>query len=381
MIDDILDNYLIEQLNKNEKLLTIKIANITLNYNDSELKTYLKSSLEPYFIINDPDLSYGDNIILNCLSVDNLDFFSGLFKNAETIKHTSVGYHIEFSKQKIKLGDKVIFRSENSSTIVIENINNRTIFVLANSNSYLKDVKRILRDELLYNELEMSGSIPLHAGVLVKNGVGIMMLGDKGKGKTTTTLALLEKHQTSFLSNDLAFVKVDNNNIYAKGGPESIRIGIGTLFANNKLNRYIPEKYKELNISSPELWNIDEKVELEWYDLANEFEIEINSNWAQIQIALFPNINRNKSGVSISKLSKDELSNKLLENVLSPYHLEMSPWLKIVSKDKNTMKRKISYAVEKISENICGYTLEYSGDINSVREEIKKLYKPTEVKK
>lgn len=71
------------------------------------------------------------------------------------------------------------------------------------------DVTRIARI-LLTNELARQGWVIIHAACVADASDGTLILGDKGAGKTTTSLTLASRNGQSLLANDRCLIRAEN---------------------------------------------------------------------------------------------------------------------------------------------------------------------------
>ena len=122
---------------------------------------------------------------------------------------------------------------------------------------YIKRVLENLRNRIL----ESKGALFLHSsGVSIDNN-GILFIGNKGNGKTTNMLYMLERENVSYISNDNAALMPTENRTDIIAAPTRMNIRIGTL----ENNQHLKEK----------LWN---SINIyQYYDLLNNYN-ETNTN-------------------------------------------------------------------------------------------------------
>jgi hypothetical protein len=89
-----------------------------------------------------------------------------------------------------------------------------------------------LAREVMRGMLLRQGWSVLHASAVVKDGRTILTFGQKGAGKTTTALALAQRHGIGLLANDRVFVRVNGaGGVDVLPWPSAAAIGLGLLDA------------------------------------------------------------------------------------------------------------------------------------------------------
>jgi HprK-related kinase B len=103
-----------------------------------------------------------------------------------------------------------------------------------------------------------------HAAGLQYKQHGLGMAGFSGGGKSTLMLKLLEDDNSSYLTNDRLFVRVENMNVIAAGIAKLPRVNPGTIVHNPRLQQLITEQQKKeyLALPSAELWDLEEKYDV-----------------------------------------------------------------------------------------------------------------------
>lgn len=238
--------------------------------------------------------------------------------------------------------------------------------------SSLREIKRLVREQILYGSRESKFQIPLHSGAFRYNGKGFMVMGDKGSGKTSTILSMLHEG-SDFISNDLIFLKKEDG-FYVLGTPESIRIGIGTAKQYKELESLIPNQFKELESNSLELWKVPKniKTEIEWYELDRLFSTKVLTSWTKMHFVIFPKINRELIKPIVEYLDSDKLYEYLNNNNLSTYKgdAQNGPWLSSIKVDKKAILDNQNEIFNKASQSLKGISIVFNGDKYQLKEAI-----------
>jgi HprK-related kinase B len=111
------------------------------------------------------------------------------------------------------------------------------------------------------NWLQRRGWLICHAAALDINGHGVGIAGLSGGGKSTLMLALMDRPDVSYVTNDRLFIKPDNGAVRGAGIPKMPRINPGTIVHNPALHGLIgAERRRELlALPREELWHLEEK--------------------------------------------------------------------------------------------------------------------------
>jgi hypothetical protein len=142
------------------------------------------------------------------------------------------------------MDNKYIY-NERYKTYVLVNKTKRKIYIIGQKeNGYLypkrisyiaAEVYNVIRS-VLQIEMENKGAIILHGSSMTINNKGIVFLGSKGSGKTTSLIASVLKRVVSYMSNDRVFVYSENNKVKINGWPSTCRI---TMDAVNLFQNYL----------------------------------------------------------------------------------------------------------------------------------------------
>lgn len=100
-----------------------------------------------------------------------------------------------------------------------------TLYVSDGSHYHLLES---IRYTLLAAE-QAAGTIVMHASAALGERGAVLVLGDKGRGKTTTMLSLLTQNGLSYFSGDKVLVDKVDGRLRLRGWPDYPHIGVGTL--------------------------------------------------------------------------------------------------------------------------------------------------------
>lgn len=142
------------------------------------------------------------------------------------------------------------------------------IFALPSSiNNVEKWIIRLIREIMLEYYVE-NGFIPMHSSAVECCRGGVMFVGNKGSGKSTSMMSCVGDG-CSIISNDLVFLGIESGRIVIKGWPWCITLGNSLLAETNKFNEIISSSAKTRFLPKDfcTLWNT------EWSWKANLYKI------------------------------------------------------------------------------------------------------------
>jgi hypothetical protein len=184
-----------------------------------------------------------------------------------------------------------------------------------------KEVRRVVRDQLLVRFEESRGGIVIHSSCLAyKNGDGILVAGSSGSGKTSFFMETL-KHSDDFFGMTCERTIVANcgDKLIGQGVPEKINIFPGTI-QNYDLTHVFPEGAGEEG-----KWSRPSKIKVPWKRLFASFNAKPPDQEIQIRAILVPMFSNDEQG--IEKVDKTNLL-ELLEPELLTFNDSVRPnWL------------------------------------------------------
>ncbi|MCR4322915.1 MAG: hypothetical protein NUV61_02410 [Candidatus Azambacteria bacterium] len=144
---------------------------------------------------------------------------------------------------------------------------------------------RAIMEEFFFS----SGFSMIHASCVNINGKGVIFTGDKGAGKTTFLLFLLESGAT-FVGNDRLFVRFNGTDTNIIPRPSLTRIGMGSALNTPRLSGIVPEKYRDLDYDR--LVAIGEKLEFPNFPMLFDYSY---TNIAALKYAVSCSLSKTQS--------------------------------------------------------------------------------------
>lgn len=177
------------------------------------------------------------------------------------------------------------------------------VWVASLNKNYCLEIMRLVRELFIYH-INKNSIIFLHAACVAKNNNGIIILGEKEAGKTTTCIALLSQGY-DLVSNDKLLVEKTDNEIICHGLPISVGIR-----ANTK------DLFKETQNLTLDIE--DNRYYIKPQELVKRFNVSI-SNICNAKLIILPKYNPNQAKINSKKLNFEEkkkiIINQILETV------------------------------------------------------------------
>lgn len=231
---------------------------------------------------------------------------------------------------------------------------------------------RILRD-LAYGVNEKRGGVFFHCAGAVFGNSGILIMGEKGRGKTTLLTNMLSL-PAKIIANDRAFLHKKNGKLMIIGFPQAVRVAIGTYNGNPLFNEYFLKNAYDrkqellLNSSFKYMITLDEMRKI--------FKTSYVQN-CDLELILIPNIDLSSSKVEIQNISQKEKQN-ILESVCFTPNDESFSYSWIYEEEPIEIRIQRAYEVKKeILKNIPIYRITFGAkiDLKELNQKVKELIK------
>jgi hypothetical protein len=107
---------------------------------------------------------------------------------------------------------------------------------------------RIIR-EVALRQSEGEGGLFIHCACVRLRGLGVLIVGNSGAGKTTTLMSLMSAEGAEFVTNDRGIVRIVENQVELETWPTAIRVGMGTALASHSLKDALANLSRRENLS------------------------------------------------------------------------------------------------------------------------------------
>lgn len=317
---------------------------------------YLEHFLRPIFIFTKKHKNYDFKVSINEVS----EFYCGIIKTHKTRKiilRESNNSESRYVGECVELNNNLHIKVDD--TIIVINYIEKNISIYGESIQQLQKYSRLIIRDVIQKTFENSGGVFFHAASVInpKTGKSIVLLGDKGAGKTTILLELLAKYKYEKHCLDRIFFKKNENIIDSYQWPTLFNVGIGSLSRYEDLKYLVPDKYNR-DYCFNDFWQIEEKVTIEPKDLKYSFGKPI----AEVEMLIFPYRDLKKP-TRIRKLEKNEILSELEKSCFSPNDPNFIDWHKFVINDVGEILNNCKRVKELISKYIPSYSITWGNKI------------------
>lgn len=264
----------------------------------------------------------------------------------------------------------IFYPAESNDYFILTHQNDYYFVCKKNMNTYLL---RILR-EIYFRNNENLGDVVYHGGGFEVNKNGVMVCGDKAKGKTTVILEEIKKGY-NYLANDRVVISQnDKKEYFIKYLPLSMRIGIGTISRTPDLVKLINsypwsrhQSAKVLNYSYTQEHCTDElgsaeKLEMTSKEIHNIFKVDLIES-SPLSAIVFPDIDPVFKGMETVPCEPSQAAKLILEQCMTPVDENwITPWLFQRNKDNDELKRYAKEFTHNLVQNVKAYTIHFGLD-------------------
>lgn len=257
----------------------------------------------------------------------------------------------------------------NTNTIFMMNKELHLIYVFNDSIDFLmEDTFHAIRS-LLPRVGENNNYSIFHSAGLIFKGKGVMVVGESGKGKTTTFLDLLKSGGTP-LSNDRVMINSNfKDHLVMDTWPSFINTSIGTINKFPELHHlYDTSEIHDLH----ELWNSKKKIPIEPSDFKRLFNKEFTISH-KIDLILFPELSPKTIKSSLESISKNDMKNLLLESCYSPDDPAYFNWHNMIDLMRDDLKENSSKIINTLLESVPAYKLCGGVDLTSAISKLSEI--------
>lgn len=195
-------------------------------------------------------------------------------------------------------------------------------------------VLRIIEDATVV-ALEARGAVVLHASAVAAGDKAILLVGNKGAGKTTSLCRLLKLFNISKLANDNVVLWQQGSSVVVRGWPSFFKLAAATVATHEELAAVFPPELRDQLANGEELWKVYEKVALFPEEGAELFDRKIEPQGILSTIIL-PRFGKDLVP-RMTAISRAELCTEIGLYVQGGQNPNHSDWMGLGSVEKDTL--------------------------------------------
>lgn len=163
-------------------------------------------------------------------------------------------------------------------------------------------------------QLLTAGAVYTHAAALTICGIGILIAGHKGCGKTTTLLSALRRLGGDYVTNDRLLLRLDELGAIGYPWPTHLNVGVGTLLAFPEFSDIVPQGAHDL--PSTQRWTHPEKVKIHPSELPQRLAGGAVACDVRPHLMLWPELSPAHQGAQTEQVTVGEVKQVLTDTRL-----------------------------------------------------------------
>jgi hypothetical protein len=228
---------------------------------------------------------------------------------------------------------------------------------------------QIIEDTIL-TALEARGAVFLHASAVVADNKAILLVGNKGAGKTTALCRLLKLFDVSKLANDSVVLWSKGNSVIVRGWPSFFKVSVATIAGHEELAPVFPPNLRDRLHDSAALWAVYEKVALFPGEAAELFHQNIEPE-APLSTIILPQFGKNHIP-SVTAVELAALGDEMLAYIQGSQNPNHSDWLGFGSVEKDASGIELLRMLGKARE-ARAFRLEWAPSLDDLLADVPEL--------
>lgn len=215
---------------------------------------------------------------------------------------------------------------------------------------------RLIR-QAMTSQLLAAGMVYAHAAAFTRGDHGVLIAGNRGKGKTTTLLASLQHLGGHYSTNDRLLLHPTGGQLHGYPWPMPLRAGIGTLTALPHLQDLVPAHQRAL--PAPQRWTFKTKIVVEPPAFSRLMQpdgrIAADLN---VTLMIWPHLDPDRTTVDVQQVDPAEVTDTLTTTGMFMHDLHhgtsahTNQWL-APPPDPETAHRNLQHAAAALAAKPC----------------------------
>ncbi|MEV4706731.1 hypothetical protein [Actinoplanes sp. NPDC049316] len=206
-------------------------------------------------------------------------------------------------------------------------------------------------------QLLAAGMVYAHAAAFTHGERGVLIAGNRGRGKTTTLLASLHHLGGNYCTNDRLMLHATSEGLYGYPWPMPLRAGIGTLTALPHLRHLVPTQQQTL--PAEQRWTFPTKIVVEPPAFPTLMRPGATvARDLRVSMMLWPQLDPARTEVQVERVDPDEVTDTLNETRMFMHDLHRgasahtNQWL-AAAPDDDVVYRNVEQAAKVLAEQPC----------------------------
>lgn len=286
--------------------------------------------------------------------VDTKPFQKALDSREVFSMHIGKGDRWNMNAKSMDVSTWLVIYLLNTGTIFLINRIKRVAIILGSMDSFLKeDVFHLIRS-VMCRSAEVQGYSIYHAAGVVLNGKGILIVGESGRGKTTTFLELIQAGSKP-VSNDRVFIKDKDGPLQMHEWPSFVNTSVGTIQKMPQMRHLLPENLTFDSLE--ELWHSKIKLPIEPPDFCEMFQVRYQPQHT-IDLIVFPFLKPEHTFSTIKPICIDEAYRLFEESCYTPDDPAYLNWHRFVPLDSQVLRDQSQRITERLLKEVPCFRLE-----------------------
>ncbi|ABD89406.1 hypothetical protein RPC_3877 [Rhodopseudomonas palustris BisB18] len=193
---------------------------------------------------------------------------------------------------------------------------------------------RIIEDACVA-ALESRGAVFIHASAVAVGAKAILLVGNKGSGKTTSLCRLLKLFDVSKLANDNVVLWLEDASVIVRGWPSFFKVAAATVATQEELTHLFPSALRHLLDHGDQLWKVYEKIAIYPTEAAELFDRQIQPQ-AVISTIILPRFGKDLVP-RLTTISRDELCDEIGLYIQGSQNPNYTDWMGLGTVDRDSI--------------------------------------------
>jgi len=268
------------------------------------------------------------------------------------------------SEQIFEDGSRLISSQDESGIVVYLDQDGKNIEIGSHGprREIAAEIRRVVRDQVVISKLESKGAVTVHSALLVNgDGLGVLIVGTQGAGKTSFFLTALAQPGWTSISCERNTIWLENGLLRCLPSPEKISFFPGILYQFEETRNFSKKTEEEFT------WKRSEKFHIHWRDILDRFGKPVPNEPIEIKSIVFPRYGEDFICMRNDNFPVDIFRPEIQTGCKQPH----PNWLKKYVRNEAAAEKTITQLMKLTSFNVLWATPK---DISKALENVSRFY-------